>query len=93
MPPVAKPAEQSAEVKAGEHNPFVHSLLTQAKELDDEKEALYKRIGANRDILRNIKLTGLLSADQAKAVDEFYPLKQKKAAAAESNGTDTPPSS
>lgn len=64
---------------AGQHNDFVHQLLEQAGELQEEKEALFSRIGANRDTLRMVRKTGLLSAEQSTAIDEFYPLRQKKA--------------
>lgn len=67
-----------ATVGQGDHNPFAHGLLEQAADLAKEKEALFKRIGANRDMLRQIKTTGLLSAEQAAAIDEWYPARAKK---------------
>jgi len=92
--PKAPEAEQVAtpvEQKAGEHNPFVHGLLTQAQSLSDElrgEGGLHERIGANRDILRQIKTTGLLSKEQADAIEEFYPVRKARTAdaAAETTG-------
>jgi hypothetical protein len=62
---------------AGQHNEFVHNLLEQARTLADEKEALYERIGANRDVLRNIAKTGLLSTEQGEAIADFYPERKR----------------
>jgi hypothetical protein len=58
----------------GKHNPEVNNLLQTAKDLGEEKEAVYMRINANREILRNYKVLGSLSAEQSKAIDEFYPV-------------------
>lgn len=91
-PQPPKAPEAAAEQKAGEHNAFVHGLLLQAKSLSDELRGdggLHERIGANREILRQIKTTGLLSKEQAAAIEEFYPVRQVKAkadAAAETTG-------
>lgn len=61
----------------GEFNPEVNRLLTFAQGLAGEKEALFKRIDANRQILRNYKSIGLLSDEQSVAVDEFYPVPKR----------------
>lgn len=63
----------TASVKKGEHNPFANGLLEQAQSLIDEKADVFDRIGANRRMLRDIKSSGLLSKEQAKAIDAFYP--------------------
>lgn len=63
----------TAELREGEHNPFVHGLLTQAATLREEKEALFKRVGANREALRNAANTGFVSDEQRKAIEEWYP--------------------
>lgn len=79
MPTTPKADEKKQDSKKDEgHNDFVHQLLVQAEELHTTKEELFQKIGANRDVLRKVKETGLLSANQADAVDEFYP--QRKAA-------------
>jgi hypothetical protein len=57
--------------------PYVTTQLEVARDLATEKEDLFKRIDANRSLLRNIKSTGRLSEKQAKAIDLFYPLRQK----------------
>lgn len=52
---------------------IVEALLDQAGTLQDEREALFKRINANRQSLRNLAATGLLNPGQAEEVDVFYP--------------------
>lgn len=66
------PAESPATIEPGQHNPTVHALLVQAKELQDQKKEHLERVEANRSSLRMLKRTGLLSDDQAKAIDAFY---------------------
>jgi hypothetical protein len=63
---------------AGEHNPFVHQLLLQAKGLRDEKKGYLERVEANRSTLRQVAKTGLLSEDQGKAIEAFYPPNTRK---------------
>lgn len=63
----------------GAHNPFAHGLLEEAAKLDERKEALFAEIGTNRDTLRMVVRTGFVSDEQAKAVAEFYPVRQAKA--------------
>lgn len=53
-------------------------LIEQADELQDEKAALLERIGANREILRNLRKAGLLSDAQAQEVEEVYPTVERK---------------
>lgn len=66
---------------AGEENPAVNDLLAYAQVVADEKKAVYDRIEANRSTLRNYKKMGLLSKEQADAIDLFYPPVQTKAKA------------
>lgn len=54
-------------------NPAVNDLLNLAQALKDEKEGLHVRITANRDVLRGYVRMGAVSAEQAKAVEAFYP--------------------
>lgn len=71
--PDTKPEDAApATIEPGQHNPTVHALLLQAKELQDEKKDHLERVEANRSSLRMLKRTGLLSPDQAKAIDAFY---------------------
>ena len=72
------PPADAAMVK-GEHNPFVNQMLTVAQTLADERDDVLKRIGANRDILRNMNAMGFLSPEQASAIAEFYPVRERKA--------------
>lgn len=65
-------------LKEGDHNPYAHGLLQQASDLDAEKAALLKRIGANRDALRGCLNTGMVSKEQAAAIEEFYPKRGSK---------------
>lgn len=77
-PQAQEPSAPSAPV-TGEFNPEVNRLLEFAASLRGEKLALFKRIDANRQILRNYKELGLLSDEQATAVDEFYPVPKRGA--------------
>ena len=61
------------------HNEFAAQLLDQAKELAGEKSRIMERIGKNRDALRLVKDTGLVSEKQAKAIELFYPWRGKTA--------------
>lgn len=70
------PAE--AEMVKGEHNPFVNQMLAVAQTLADERDDVQRRIGANRDILRNMGAMGFLSAEQESAIVEFYPVRERK---------------
>lgn len=58
-------------------NEFVTRLLNKAEELRTERADVLKRQGANREVLRSVKLTGELSEKQAKAIDLFYPPRDK----------------
>lgn len=82
LPDAPKGADVSYE--PGAFNPFVHGLLKQASDLRAEREALTERTRANRESLHNVLGTGLLSADQATAIGEWYP--KKSATAAEGDG-------
>jgi hypothetical protein len=69
-----------------EHNPAVNELLQGAQALADEKSDLLKRIGANRDILRNYQTLKIPSAEQWTAINEFY-RPQKRTPKNAANGT------
>jgi hypothetical protein len=66
---VASPAAP----EKGTENPEVNNLLLIAQALRDEKDDLFVRIGANREILRNYAKLGYLSSEQVDAIGEFYP--------------------
>lgn len=66
------------ELREGESNPFVNSLLHAARALQDQKDALTAKIAANRENLRSLKTQGYMDAEQGKAVDEFYPVRTRK---------------
>lgn len=83
----ATPTDDAGPV-VGEFNPEVNRLLTFAQGLAVEKEALFKRIDANRQILRNYKSIGLLSDEQGTAVDEFYPV-PKRTKKGDADGAET----
>lgn len=68
----------------GVENPEVNNLLLIAQDLADQKAAVFAKIDANRQILRQYKVLGYLSEEQVSAIDEFYPPHRQKAA------TDTP---
>lgn len=65
-------------VETGHHNPTVHALLLQAKDLREEKGGFLKRVEANRSSLRMLKATGFLSTEQGEAIDAFYPPNVRK---------------
>lgn len=85
--PRTAPAETDADKKAREarekalakltfaesDDAEVGRLLEDAKKLDDEKESLFARITANRELVRNYLKIGRASADQADAALTFYP--------------------
>jgi len=62
----------------GEHNPFVTQMLQAASDLSDEKDALMARIKANREVLRNMKTQGFVDDEQSAAIDEWYPVRERK---------------
>jgi hypothetical protein len=62
----------------GEHNPFVNALLSNAQLLDTERISLLRKIAANRESLRNMRTQGLLSPEQADAIEAFYPTRARK---------------
>ncbi len=66
------------EMREGEHNPFVNSLLHVARRLDDERDALMVKVNANRESLRGMRKQNLLSEEQASAIEEFYPTRVRK---------------
>lgn len=67
-------------------NPAVHDLLVNAQALTDERDAIYKKIQANRDILRNYKQLGMLSEKQSKSIDLFYPPRESRKGTAKAEG-------
>lgn len=67
----------SASLAPGEHNPFVNQQLHVARTLADEREDILKRVGANRDVLRNMALMGYLDAEQRDAIEAFYPTRER----------------
>lgn len=48
--------------------PFVDTLITQGKNLHDQKVKLFEQIGANRDMLRNLVAQGLTTPEQTAAI-------------------------
>lgn len=77
---------QATDLVLGEHNPFVNQQLTVAQVLADEKDDVLKRIGANREVLRNMATMGYLSPEQATAIREFYPDRPRKSKDENGNG-------
>lgn len=64
---------------------FVTDLLIQAVTLEEERQAHMAKTAANRETLRTVRKTGLLSEKQAAAIDLWYPPRTRKAA---DNGAD-----
>lgn len=59
-------------------NDRLGNLFDEAFKLREEKTKLSERISANRESLRNLAGTGILSADEKKQVDELYPPRERK---------------
>lgn len=85
--PQPKNAPKAAE-KAAEKQPdetIVGKLLTQGTKLADEKTGLFERIGTNRDALRMLQKSGVMTDDESGQVDKLYPpVKREKKDAVES---------
>lgn len=79
-PPKAPDAATAGNGAAGstDMGPFVAGLLSQADALKAEKDALFVRIAANRDMLRNLVKTGGATAEQKTAIDKLYPPRERK---------------
>lgn len=54
----------------------VNRLLARGVEMDEEKEKLFRRISANRDILRNYANLGDMSREQAESYLDLYPIRE-----------------
>lgn len=80
--PAAPAATEDKDPLAGLSNDnadaAIADLLTTAKALDDEKDAVYEKIGANREILRAYVKLGKGSEAQRAAVELFYPRPKTK---------------
>lgn len=74
-PPADAPANGQA---TSPENTWADALLQDATALATEKTTLFERIGANREMLRNLKKTGKLSDDRVKAIDTAYPERERK---------------
>lgn len=65
-------------LKPGEANEFAAMLLQAASDLHDEKATVMQKIAANRETLRNMRVMQMMDADQASAVEEWYPTVERK---------------
>jgi hypothetical protein len=61
-------------------------LFDQADELREEKVAVMEKQAANREILRNLDASGLLSEDESARLDEVYPFRTRERAASAESG-------
>lgn len=79
MPPKDNTATDAAvTMEPGQFNPFANALLGVAKRLQDEKDTLMAQIDANRSGLRSLRTQRLMDDEQSKAVEEFYPTRERK---------------
>ena len=76
--PKDAPATDNGTAPATDMQAMVGALLDQADALKVEKDALFVRVGANRDMLRNLVKTGAASDDQVKRIDALYPPRKSK---------------
>lgn len=70
--------KQVEQAQGGGVTEFVESQLDLAESLKVEKENLYARMGANRELLRNLITTGATTEAQATEIDTLYPRKARK---------------
>jgi len=70
--------QQEQEQAVGGAAEFVEMQLDLADSLKKEKENLYERMGANRELLRNLVTTGMVTEEQAVEIDTLYPRKARK---------------
>lgn len=56
----------------------VSDLMNKAQELKDEREATLKSQAANREILRNLNLSGMLSEEEAELLEYYYPTRTRE---------------
>ncbi|MDE2101949.1 MAG: hypothetical protein KGL39_32180 [Patescibacteria group bacterium] len=52
-------------------------LVAQAKDLERERAALMEKIGANRNLLRQLHKVDALDDEMKRFVEQFYPEKEK----------------
>ncbi len=56
----------------------VSDLLTKAEELRVERETTLLAQKANREILRNLNLSGMLSDEEAESLEYYYPTRTRE---------------
>ena len=69
---------------------FADVLLDDALDYRAKQRELNAQIGANRDMLRNLRTTGKLNETQAQAVELLYPVRTKKTAETPAETPKTP---
>lgn len=77
--PTWDPNGDLSELSDDQAQPFVDDLLNQAVTLEEERQTHMAKTAANRDTLRTVRKTGLLSEKQAAAIDLWYPPRVRKA--------------
>lgn len=55
----------------------VSDLFQKAEELANERAATLEAQAANREILRNLNLSGMLSEEEAALLEEYYPTRTR----------------
>lgn len=60
-----------------ERNPVIDDLLTKAAELRAEREDVFERQAANRDLLRNFRKLGMVSQEQADEIEGWYKTQER----------------
>lgn len=55
----------------------VSDLMNKAQELKDEREGTLAAQAANREILRNLNLSGMLSEEEAEQLEYYYPTRTR----------------
>lgn len=56
----------------------VSDLFTKAEELIEERQATLEAQAANREILRNLDKSGMLSEEESARLEEIYPVRTRE---------------
>lgn len=55
----------------------VEDLFNRAEELANERAATLEAQAANREVLRNLDKSGMLSEDESARLEEYYPVRTR----------------
>lgn len=61
----------------------VDDLFEVAYALREEREGTLEKMRANREVLRNLNISGMLSKERAEELEEIYPVRTRERGTAE----------